>query len=243
MIIQQASYTDINVELKDLMGSDLTVVNAARVSFAKEHDEFNSNKDERLIKFLAEHNHWSPFAHASLQFKIKAPIFVARQLVKHQVGLSWNEESRRYIEMDVLPEFYIPESWRKRADNKKQGSSDETIEIMQVNNPYYLAGEDDPSEEFYEVDIDFEVKRVLQQNFALYQSLLKNGVAPEQARMVLPQNMHVNWYWTGSLYAFARVCDLRCKPDAQKESRDVAFGIRKHLIENFPVSSKYLLGV
>jgi len=115
----------MEVDLIDHMGSDLTVVNAARVSFAKESKEF-SDKDEKLINYLAKHNHWSPFGHCSLQFRIKAPVFVARQLVKHQVGLVWNEVSRRYV--DDEPEFYIPEKWRLRAENKKQGSSDETIE-------------------------------------------------------------------------------------------------------------------
>ena len=115
----------MNVNLIDVMGTDLSVVNAARVSFAKESDEF-SDKDAKLIHYLAKHNHWSPFGHASLQFRIKAPIFVARQLVKHQVGLVWNEVSRRYV--DDEPEFYIPSEWRLKADDKKQGSSDETIE-------------------------------------------------------------------------------------------------------------------
>ena len=115
----------MNVQLIDKMGSDLSVVNAARVSFAK-RKEVIDEKDEKLIKYLAEHNHWSPFGHTSLQFLIKAPVFVARQLVKHQVGLVWNEVSRRYV--DDKPEFYIPFMWRKRAENKKQGSSDEEIE-------------------------------------------------------------------------------------------------------------------
>ena len=112
----------MEVTLVDKMGSDLSVVNAARVSFAKTHEEFEEEKDERLIKYLAKHDHWSPFGHAQLQFHIKAPIFVARQLVKHQVGLVWNEVSRRYV--DDEPEFYEPTEWRKAAENKKQGSSD-----------------------------------------------------------------------------------------------------------------------
>ena len=116
----------MDVELIDKMGSDLSVVNAARVSFAKIKDKFE-DKDEKLIKYLAVHGHWSPFAHASLSFRIKAPVFVARQLVKHQVGLSWNEVSRRYV--DDKPHFYVPFMWRKRPDkNIKQGSSDEEIE-------------------------------------------------------------------------------------------------------------------
>ena len=113
------------VELVDKMGSDLTVVNAARVSYGKNKEQFD-DKDEKLIKFLAEHNHWSPFAHASIQFRIKAPVFVARQLVKHQVGLVWNEVSRRYV--DYEPEFYTPDEWRGKPLNSKQGS-DGTVDI------------------------------------------------------------------------------------------------------------------
>ena len=117
----------MEVRLVDKMGSDLSVVNAARVSFAKVHEKFDEESDERLIKYLAVHNHWSPFGHASLQFHIKAPIFVARQLVKHQVGLIWNEVSRRYVDDEVS--FYIPKDWRGAATNKKQGSSEEAIDI------------------------------------------------------------------------------------------------------------------
>ena len=109
----------MEVELVDGMGSDLSVVNAARVSFAKRKEELTDN-DEGLIKYLATHNHWSPFAHASMQFRIKAPVFVARQLVKHQVGLVWNEVSRRYV--DYTPELYEPKQWRGRPQNSKQGS-------------------------------------------------------------------------------------------------------------------------
>ena len=112
--------------LTDRMGSDLTVVNAARVSFATKHEEFKEEQDERLIRYLAKHGHWSPFAHCSLQYHVRAPIFVARQLVKHQVGLSWNEVSRRYV--DIEPEFYRVDKWRKKADDKKQGSSDEYVD-------------------------------------------------------------------------------------------------------------------
>ena len=113
--------------LVDHMGSDLSVVNAARVSFAKSHEEFQEKTDSKLINYLAKHNHWSPFGHASMQFHIKAPIFVARQLVKHQVGLVWNEVSRRYV--DDEPNFYNPKNWRLSAENKKQGSSEEEIEF------------------------------------------------------------------------------------------------------------------
>ena len=195
----------MQVKLVDKMGSDLSVVNAARVSFAKESEWESipeggqiegllSLADEKLIKYLAKHNHWSPFGHASMQFHIKAPIFVARQLVKHQVGLVWNEVSRRYV--DDEPEFYIPKKWRLKADNKKQGSSDETIEY----------------------DIDGAIQFVTQ----TYNNLLREQVAPEMARMVLPQNLYTEWYWSGTLMAFARVCNLRCAKDTQWETQQIA---------------------
>jgi len=202
------------VYLVDNMGTDLSVVNAARVSFDKESQQFE-DRDEKLIKFLAEHNHWSPFGHASLQFRIKAPVFVARQLVKHQVGLVWNEVSRRYV--DDEPEFYIPDVWRKRPpDSIKQGSSDETLEY----------------------DISGTMKFVQQ----TYNNLLREGVAPEMARMVLPQNMMTEWFWSGTLYAFARVCNLRLKDDAQAETRIIAEQINNLTQELFPISWKYLVG-
>ena len=194
------------------MGSDLSVVNAARVSFAKEHKEFDDVADTKLINYLAKHNHWSPFGHAAMQFHIKAPVFVARQLVKHQVGLVWNEVSRRYV--DDEPEFYTPTEWRKSAENKKQGSSDETVEYSVL--PAYTFAKQ------------------------CYENMLRMDIAPEMARMVLPQSMMTEWYWSGTLYAFARVCNLRCKPDAQKETRDVGWGIDKYARELFPASWKSL---
>ena len=197
----------MNVNLIDVMGTDLSVVNAARVSFAKESSEF-SDKDEKLIKYLAKHNHWSPFGHASLQFRIKAPIFVARQLVKHQVGLVWNEVSRRYV--DDEPEFFIPDQWRSRPENSKQGSGEEII--------------------------IYNIESTMQFVKQTYQNLLKANVAPEMARMVLPQNMYTEWYWSGTLMAFARVCNLRCKDDTQFETQHIADCIDWHLHEKFPVS-------
>ena len=206
----------MSVRLIDHMGSDLSVVNAARVSFAKEHKEFKDPADTRLINYLAKHNHWSPFGHATMQLQIKAPIFVARQLVKHQVGLTWNEVSRRYV--DEEPEFYIPKEWRLAADNKKQGSSKETIDI-----PWAKGINEIPKK--------------------YYKDLLELGVAPEMARMVLPQSMMTEWYWSGTLYAFARICNLRCKPDAQKETQDVGWGIDKHARRLFPASWQALRDV
>lgn len=203
----------MNVELVDYMGSDLSVVNAARVSFAKIHTEFKEDQDENLIKYLAKHDHWSPFGHAQLQFHIKAPVFVARQLVKHQVGLVWNEVSRRYV--DEEPEFYEPKEWRLAAENKKQGSSNETVEYDIL--PAYTFAKQ------------------------CYEDMLRMNIAPEMARMVLPQSMMTEWYWSGTLYAFARVCNLRCKPDAQKETQQIAFQISEKAKKQFPISWKYLI--
>ena len=214
------------------MGDDLTVVNAARVSFAKESaaqdDEYTeveydswlgsipvlSESDKRLINYLGKHNHWSPFGHCQLQFRIKAPVFVARQLVKHQVGLTWNEVSRRYV--DIEPEFYTPvdSMWRTKADNKKQGSSEKTV--------------------YYNIQAAY---RFAEQ---CYKNMLNLDIAPELARVVLPQSMMTEWFWSGTLYAFARVCNLRCKPDAQFETRMIADQIDEQAKKLFPVSWKAL---
>ena len=206
----------MEVSLVDKMGTDLTVVNSARVSYAKTKTTFDA-KDEKLIKYLAEHEHWSPFAHASMQFRIKAPVFVARQLVKHQVGLVWNEVSRRYV--DDKPELFHPESWRGRPKNSKQGSSGE-LELDTITKHRYQIA--------------------MLECINVYNSLLQKNVAPEQARMVLPQSMMTEWYWSGTVYAFARVCNLRCKPDTQKETQDVANVIDKLAGEAFPHCWKYL---
>jgi thymidylate synthase (FAD) len=191
----------MQVTLIDHIGSDLTVVNAARVSFNKESQrEKNGNindlrmEDKHLIKYLAKHGHWSPFSHCFLQFRIEAPLFVARQLVKHQVGLAWNEVSRRYV--DYTPKFYTPQLWRKKADNVKQGSSDDTI--------------------------DYHIGSYTRSAIAEYERMLDVGIAPEMARMVLPQNMYTEWYWSGSLYAFSRVVNQRLDKTAQAETRYIA---------------------
>jgi len=211
----------MEVQLIDKMGSDLTVVNAARVSFGKNKEVFEAS-DEKLISFLARHNHWSPFAHCSVQFRIKAPIFVARQLVKHQVGLSWNEISRRYV--DYEPEFYDPDIWRARAEDKKQGS-DEESNLEWIDRDTRTGR------------LHVEVYELANKN---YKRMLEAGVAPEQARMILPQSMMTEWYWSGTLYAFARVCNLRCAKDTQLESRIVADSIDKFCNKEFPYSWKYL---
>ena len=218
----------MKVELIDKMGSDLSVVNAARVSYSKESEWESitpagptpgmlSDRDEKLIKYLATHNHWSPFAHASLQFRIKAPVFVARQLVKHQVGLVWNEISRRYV--DYEPEFYQPTEWRGRPENSKQGSDG----VVHTDEEYY--------------------SRYANGCKVYYSLLLNQGVAPEQARMVLPQSMMTEWIWSGTLYAFARVCNLRCAKDTQEETRQIADQIHNICNKEFPTSWKYLIDV
>lgn len=214
-----------SVELVDSMGSDLSVVNAARVSFAKESDEL-IDKDEKLIAYLAKHGHWTPFAHAFLSFRIKSPIFVARQLVKHQVGLAWNEVSRRYV--DDEPEFYFPDVWRKRAENVKQGSSDEEVsDILQIHGaPISVYG---------------AARTASQVALDMYNGMLYIGVAPEQARMVLPQNTMTEWIWSGSLAAFARVCKLRLDPHAQKETQEIAQKINDLVPKSFEHSWKALL--
>lgn len=215
----------MKVDLVDHMGSDLTVVNAARVSFDKQssyrENAFGWNleaADQKLIEYLAKNGHWSPFSHCFLTFRVKAPIFVARQLQKHQVGLAWNEVSRRYV--DSEPEFYVPETWRKRADNVKQGSSDEVVcdEDIAGFSEYCNTAR------WY------------------YQDLLDSGVCPEQARMVLPQSMYTEWYWSGSLYAFSRVCRQRLDSHAQQETQEVARHIDSHISRLFPVSHRALSG-
>jgi thymidylate synthase (FAD) len=225
--------SSIKATLKDHMGSDLTVVNAARVSFGKESQpaawlnydyEDGSRcgdlisvlepKDQKLIRYLAEHKHLSPFGHAFASFHVKAPIFVARQLVKHKF-LRWNEISRRYV--DEEPEFYVPEVWRGRSADKKQGSSDVAVTTIGSSHPFnFIALE-------------------------AYENLLAEGVAPEQARMVLPQSTMTEWYWSGSLDAFAAMCNLRCASDTQYESRMVADQISKVLGDLFPVAWEALV--
>jgi len=214
----------------DHMGSDLSVVNAARVSFGKKsHCEETrwmeigdwcgdmpvvSQRDTKLIRYLAKHKHMSPFGHAFASYHVKAPIFVARQLVKHKF-LRWNEISRRYV--DDEPEFYVPDVWRGRSADKKQGSDG----TWQPNNQ--------------------QLEDAMWQIKDLYDQMIYDGCAPEQARMVLPQSTMTEWYWSGSLDAFASMCQLRCKPDTQYESRIVANQISEVLGKLFPISWEALM--
>ena len=234
---------DGKVDLIDYMGTDLTVVNSARVSFNKESkwtidveaerrlketechftpDMINKleEKDEKLIRYLAKHKHWTPFSHPQITFRIKAPVSIRTQLFKHKVGLTENEVSRRYVKDD--PTFYIPH-WRTQPlGGAKQGSED------------FLADKD--KSEFY----DEQMQNLCRYSFDLYRELIDNGIAPEQARFALPQAMFTEWYWTGSLAAFARVCNLRLDEHAQWEVRQYAKAIGEIVQPLFPVSWKYL---
>ena len=212
----------IDVTYKGHMGNDLTVVNAARVSFGKESEwdyeesdgysfkQHMKAKDKKLIKYLAKHKHISPFGHCFASFHVKAPVFVARQLVKHKF-LRWNEISRRYV--DSEPEFYVPATYRGRSLDKKQGSAGKVTVSDNGFNEIAMTE---------------------------YEYLLDLGVCPEQARMVLPQSMVTEWYWSGSLDAFADMCNLRCKPDTQYETQVVAGHIDSEMFKLFPVSWKAL---
>lgn len=224
----------MKVEYLDHMGNDLSVVNAARISFNK-FKSFNEEKaevdiespynaiymtipeldekDKRLLKYLAKHEHHTPFAHPHVSFYFKAPLFVARQLGKHQVGFVWSEVSRRYVTEE--PEFYKPEKWRKAAENIKQGSSDEEIEDAVLFNSIF--------------------KQTVTETVDAYNDLLnKFKLCPEQARMFLPQNMYTEWHWTGSLLGWSRVCKLRMAPDAQKETRDLVLTVDELCGKLFP---------
>jgi len=197
----------------DHMGSDLSVVNAARVSFGKNHTEMTDG-DTRLIKYLAKYKHTSPFGHAFASFHVKAPVFVARQLVKHKF-LRWNEISRRYV--DDEPEFYQPDVWRGRSEDAKQGSEGVTYPDPDI--------------------VSFYNHTALRS----YNELLENGVCPEQARMVLPQSTMTEWYWSGSLDAFADMCNLRRKADTQYETTRVAECISLAMQSLFPLSWEALI--
>jgi thymidylate synthase (FAD) len=250
----------MKVDFIDYMGSDLTVANAARVSFDKQSEwdivgyetqqitdrsyaehpiRQLSEKDKKLINFLAKHNHWTPFGHCSLQFRIKAPIFVARQLGKHQVGLVWNEISRRYV--DSEPEFYFPENWRKKNPDKKQGSfEDQFVNDLECSHPYMIDINSNLGASITSKTTDI-AKLVSVTALNTYKTMLDAGICPEQARMILPQNMYTEWYWSGTLFAFARICKLRLKPDTQKETREIAEMINEFASKAFPISWNALM--
>ena len=222
----------MSVEYLDHMGTDLTVVNSARVSFNKESDweyldpEYKSSspwcaqlkeQDVKLINYLAKHAHWTPFAHCFVSFRIKVPMFVAMQLDKHTVGLVTNSVSRRYV--DDEPEFWFPKEWRSRPTGSvKQGSSG-------VNDMVTPAGD---------LRMWFESQTYEQLN--LYNEMIGNSVAPEMARMVLPQSMMVDWIWTGNLTSFFHVWRLRIDGHAQKEAQDFAKLLEQVVEPLFPHS-------
>jgi thymidylate synthase (FAD) len=215
----------IEVTYIDHMGSDLSVVNAARVSFGKQSDwmprvhngeaKVLQHKDDKLIKYLAKHKHYSPFNHTFVTFHVAAPVFVARQLVKHEY-MPWNEISRRYV--DEEPEFYQPDVWRGRSSDKKQGSEGSI--------DFKVRGK----------GVGAEVSDFAYGDLHLYNSMIEQGVCPEQARMVLPQSMMTEWYWSGTMKAFHKMCSLRCKPDTQLETQIVANHIDEEMAELFPIS-------
>lgn len=216
--------SEIKVEYLGGYGSDVTVVNAARVSFAKEAKEIGEG-DERLIRYLAAHKHHSPFNHAFLSFRVKAPIFVARQLVKHKF-MPWNEVSRRYV--DEEPEFYWTDEFRKRAINVKQGSSEELVDKVWMFDPN--CGDGWFSEPGNLLSLHNEYC------FHLYQRLLDSGTCPEQARMVLPQNTMTEFIWSGTLGAYMDMLKLRLDKHTQYETRLVAEPIAEKVKELFPIS-------
>lgn len=201
----------MKVELIEHAGGDLSVVNSARVSFNKSVDTIES-RDEKLINYLASHQHTTPFRHNFVSLRCSVPLFLARQLMKHQAGLSWNEESRRYV--DSTPEFFVPEKWRRRPEKSiKQGSSNEEVEGVSETYNHY---------------IDY-TKQV-------YKNLLQDGVAPEMARLVLPQSMIVNFIWSGNILAFAHVYKLRSGEGAQEEARKFAELLDNAIQPCFPVA-------
>jgi thymidylate synthase (FAD) len=206
-------FEDPKIELLETFGDDLTVVNAARVSLGKHVDTF-TEKDGKLIQYLVNHEHTSPFFHPQARFRLKMPIWMAREWFRHTIGFARNEVSRRYV--DDLPTFHVPSEFRSRAPNKKQGSKDDV-------HPQ--------NEEFVQI-----LREDCTHAVSTYTLMLGQGVCPEQARMVLPQCMMTEFIETGSLAAYARLCKLRISPDAQKEVSDVASEVGRQLSAAFPVS-------
>jgi thymidylate synthase (FAD) len=215
----------MEVTLIDKMGDDSRVVDAARVSFSKVAENYTQEQNNKLIKYLATHGHFTPFTHPMITVREKVPIFVARQRFKHTVGFTYNEVSRRYV--DDTPEFYIPDTWRSRPDKSmKQGSGSEIIDHFPDHG--FCCNAYDKITDRYE---DF-----LSHAEQLYSDLLHAGVAPEQARMVLPQSMYTEYYCTGSLAAWARAYKLRVDAHAQKEIQDVAIKWDEIIRPLFPVA-------
>ena len=240
----------MKVEYVTHSGSDLLVVDAARASFGKQsqwdvqYEEVVdvdtrcisyfpiyslSEKDTKLINYLAREHHFLPFRHPQVTLRCKAPIFVARQLGKYQVGFSWSEESRRYITTE--PEFYWPDKWRKRAENVKQGSSDDTV-------PCILRKDGTP---LVELTTQVYAEHLVDACLTTYNGMLESGVAPELARMILPQNMYTTWVWTGSLLGWVHLIKERTAPTAQRETKQFAEMVATQIKKLYPVSYRALM--
>lgn len=208
----------MEVEYIDHMGSDERVVDAARVSFDKEATNYTEEQNRALIHYLAKHGHWTPFSAPQITLRLTVPIFVARQDFKHQIGFTRNEVSRRYVDDD--PEFFVPDEWRARPEGSvKQGSGEKTI-----------------TRNKYGGSIDETYRNLLTRCEEFYNTLLESGVAPEQARMSLPQAMYTSYYTTGSLAAWARAYNLRVDAHAQKEIQDLYKQVGGIIEPLFPVS-------
>lgn len=212
--MSEVKFEKCSVEYIDHMGDDTSVVNAARVSFNKKVSAI-SEKDNKLLRYLAKHEHWSPFAHTSLQLRVKAPIFLARQFVKHCVGGVWNEVSRRYVNDNIT--FFTPLTWREKPTNAKQGS-------------------DGPVSDITAADAAWTLYNISSISLRTYEQLISLGIAPEQARMVLPLNVMTEWYWTGSVMFWHRVYRLRIDNHAQEEAQAVARMIGDICQSRFPLS-------
>lgn len=215
------------IVLVDRMGTDLTPVNAARASFSKRSEEM-TEKDERLLSYLVEHRHTSPFRHAVMQFEVKAPLMVCNQWFRYVTGaassdpfFAWNEQSRRYVSSD--PEFYIPTEWRSAPDSKKQGSGG-------------------PVDAYCGVQASDHLERAINEGVHLYGTALKNGICAEQARLFLPAYaMYTTWYWTASLQAVCHFLRERLDEHAQFEIREYAKAVKQIAMECFPLSVERLL--
>ncbi len=206
----------MKAEYIDHMGNDASVVRAARVSFAADSVEFNAERDGKLIKYLATHKHWTPFAHATVTLRMTAPVPIRTQCFKHKVGFSENEESRRYI--SSTPTGYIPETFRMKPDGcAKQGSG---ADMSSTGTRYW--------QRHFETVYNMAV--------ASYEMAIEGGMSPEQARLLLPQGMEVSWYWTGSLAAYARFCQQRLDPHAQKEIQLLALEVANIIQPLYPES-------
>lgn len=215
----------MKVDYVDHMGTDLTVVNAARVSFDKHHDEFDES-DAGLLRYLARNNHWTPFAHPNVCLRITAPVFIRTQCFKHKVGFTENEVSRRYV--DDTPDFYYPDVWRAApTGGAKQGSGSDTVASIEVG----TYGHNTPDKEY---------RYAVVECVKLYEAMIVGGIAPEQARMVLPQSMMTSFYWTGSLAAYARFYKQRTDSHAQQEIQVLAHMVGDIIQPLYPESWKVL---